>query len=212
MENNKDITRLISSILLIAFAVFAILSFYSHSPNDPPFGNYPVNNPIKNYCGKAGANLAGYMMLCLGVTSYIPFILLGVFGIVFSMRKEIRDLWVKCVGIILILVCLPPVIYLTSSVIKNSIIKPEFAGIFGLVTALRLTSYLGIAGTCLLLFAGLIIALILITDARINRIFAILLRIKIPYNKEAKPIPVEEERKKKDLFIYFDNITQLSIH
>ncbi len=220
MENNKDVTRLISSILLIAFAVFAILSFYSHSPNDPPFGDYPVNDPIKNYCGKAGANLAGYMMLCLGVTSYIPFVLLGVFGVAFSMRKDIRDLWVKCLGIILILVCLPPVIYLTSSVIKNSIIKPEFAGIFGLVSALRLTSYLGIAGTCLLLLAGLIIALILITDARINRIFAILFRIKSSYNNDTKPISVQEETKetkatkKKDWFkflSFFKNLKKLKI-
>ena len=208
-DNKKDVTRLICSILLTAFAVFAVLSFYSLSPNDPPFGDYPVNNPIKNYCGKAGANLAGYMMLCLGVTSYIPFVLLGIFGVTFSMRREIKDLWVKCVGIILILVCLPPIIYLASSIAKNTIIKPGFAGIFGLISALRLTSYLGIAGTCLLLFAGLFIALILITDARINRIFTFLFRIKSSINKDLKPIPEQKEKNRKNLFMFFSFFKKL---
>ncbi|MGR3179534.1 MAG: DNA translocase FtsK 4TM domain-containing protein [Candidatus Anammoxibacter sp.] len=173
MENNKDVTKLISSILLIAFAAFAVVSFYSHSPNDPPFGNYPINYPIKNYCGKAGANLAGYMMLGLGITSYIPFILLGAFGTMSILKTEIRGLWIKAIGGILIIVCIPPSIYLVSSLTKLSVVKPEFAGIFGLISAVRLTNFFGIVGTCLLLGVGLIIAAILITDARINKIFGL---------------------------------------
>ncbi|MGR3218191.1 MAG: DNA translocase FtsK [Candidatus Anammoxibacter sp.] len=177
MENNKDITKLISSILLIAFAVFAVVSFYSQSPNDPPFGNFPVNDPIKNYCGTAGANLAGYMMLGLGITSYIPFILLGAFGVISIFKTEVNDLWIKAIGGILIITCIPPVIYLVSNITKLSVIKPEFAGIFGLITAVRLTSFFGLVGTCLLLSVGLIISAILITDARINKMLGCLFKL-----------------------------------
>ncbi|MGR3317771.1 MAG: DNA translocase FtsK 4TM domain-containing protein [Candidatus Anammoxibacter sp.] len=173
MENNKDVTKLVSSILLIAFAVFAVISFYSHSPNDPPFGNYPINEPIKNFCGKAGANLAGYMMLGLGITSYIPFILLGVFGTISILKTEIKDVWIKTIGGILIIICIPPVIYMVSSLTKLSVVKPEFAGIFGLISAVRLINFFGIAGTCILLGVGLIVAAILITDARINKTFGL---------------------------------------
>lgn len=171
MDNNKDVIKLISSILLISFSIFAVISFSSYSPNDPPFGNHPLNDPIKNYCGKAGANLAGYMLLGLGITSYIPFFLLGVFGTISMLKGEIKELWIKAVGVILIISCIPPAIYLISGLAKTSIIKPEFAGLFGLLSAVRLTNFFGAAGTCILLSVGLIIALILITDARINNLF-----------------------------------------
>lgn len=171
MENSKDTARIIGSILLVAFAIFAMLSLFSHSPNDPPFGDYPQNNPVRNYCGKAGSNMSGYILLGLGITSYIPFLLLAAFGVITLIRLDIKDLWIKVLGTVLIIACIPPIIYLISNLTGFSTIKPEFAGLFGLILAVRLTKFFGIAGTCIMLSVGLIIATILITDAKVNQIF-----------------------------------------
>lgn len=45
----KRFVRCIIAIILIAFALFTFLSFLSYSSNDPPFADYPINNPIKKF-------------------------------------------------------------------------------------------------------------------------------------------------------------------
>ena len=201
MENSKDTVRLIGSILLVAFAIFVMLSLFSHSPNDPPFGDYPQNNPVKNYCGRAGSNMAGYMLLGLGITSYIPFLLLGAFGVITFIRLNIKDLWVKAIGLVLVIVCIPPIIYLISSLTNLAVIKPEFAGLFGLISAVRLTKFFGVAGTCIMLSVGLIVAAILISDAKIDRIFAKFSKTK--ENNSNKTFSTQKKSKSNNNYLNF---------
>jgi len=40
------------SIVICTVGIFILISIATFSPNDPPFANYPVNNPVQNYCGK----------------------------------------------------------------------------------------------------------------------------------------------------------------
>ena len=47
----------ITAIILIASALFILISFLSYSPNDPPFADYPINNPVSNFCGMAERKL-----------------------------------------------------------------------------------------------------------------------------------------------------------
>lgn len=171
MDSNKEITRTIGSILLLAFSAFAIISLFSHSPNDPPFADYPINNPVKNPCGKAGANLSGYMLLGLGITAYVPFLFLGTLGALSILKREIRYFWLKVTGVTLVIISAPPVIYLVSDVTGSALVSSRFAGIFGLIAAIRLTQFIGIAGTSIVLGVSLIIAVLLIANTSIGQLF-----------------------------------------
>ncbi len=190
MDDKKSVIKLIISIVLVGVSLFALASMFTHSPNDPPFGDFPVNEPVKNYCGKTGAELAGYMLLGLGVTSYIPFFLIGTLGTSFMIRDGIKDIWVKAIGVVLLIACLSPVIYLISG-FSFKIIKPEFGGVFGLISAARLVEFFGIIGTCILLGTGLFISLILITD---SKIISILRRSSSADEPKSKPKPKSEPR------------------
>ena len=67
----KRFVRCTTAVILIAFALFIFLSFLSYSPKDPPFADYPINNPIHNFCGMAGAQVAGYAIASMGRTAYL---------------------------------------------------------------------------------------------------------------------------------------------
>lgn len=206
MDDKKKISRLIVSIMLIAFSIFALASFFTHSPNDPPFGNYPLNDPIKNCCGKFGADLSGYMLLGIGVTSLIPFLFMGTFGTMFMIKNEINHLWTKSAGAMMFIACLAPIVYILSSFLKNDFIKPELAGIFGLISAVKLTKLFGILGTCILLSAGFLISLILITDAKIIKVFSMFFtKSKTVAAPLSEPVSRHEKRPFR-LFSIFKNI------
>ena len=66
----KRFVRGITAVILIAFALFLLFSFLSYSSNDPPFADYPINNPVHNLCGSAGAQVAGYVLAGMTKTTY----------------------------------------------------------------------------------------------------------------------------------------------
>ena len=100
---NKRFLRGITAVILIAFALFFLFSFISYSSNDPPFADYPVNNPVHNICGPAGAQVAGYALAGMGRTSYLIVILLGWLGSQFLYKEWVEYLWVKVIGSVLLL-------------------------------------------------------------------------------------------------------------
>src|SRR3989304_5867248 len=99
----KRFIRYITAIILIASALFIFLSFLSHSSNDPPFADYPINNPVYNFCGIAGAQIAGYALAGLGRTSYLIVVLVSWLGGSYLFKESIEYLWVKMIGAVLLL-------------------------------------------------------------------------------------------------------------
>ena len=79
----------ITAIILIASALFILISFLSYSSNDPPFADYPINNPVSNFCGTVGAQVAGYAMASLGRTSYLIAAFLGWLGALYLFRESV---------------------------------------------------------------------------------------------------------------------------
>ena len=69
-------------LVLIAAALFLLLSVASHDPHDPPwrFADAPVNAQPTNLCGIVGAHVAFAAKLLFGVVSYVLALGLGVFG------------------------------------------------------------------------------------------------------------------------------------
>ncbi len=165
-------TRVFHSVyamVILTIAVFILISIASFSPNDPPFANYPVNNSVQNYCGKIGAGVSGYLISGIGATSYVFALLIGTLGFFLFVRKKVEILWVRILGGVLLIVSIAPLLGIFSSVVTGVFrLPPETSGIIGMIAAARLTEYLGIPGTCILLSLGFLISMMLISNVSLE--------------------------------------------
>lgn len=165
-------TRVFHSVyamVILTIAVFILISIASFSPNDPPFANYPVNKSVQNYCGKIGAGVSGYLISGIGATSYVFALLIGALGFLLFLRKKVEILWVKILGGILLIVSIAPLLGIFSIVVTGVFrLPPETSGIIGMIAAARLTEYLGIPGTCILLSLGFLISMMLISNVSLE--------------------------------------------
>ena len=155
----------ITAIILIASALFILISFLSYSPNDPPFADYPINNPVSNFCGMAGAQVAGYAMASLGRTSYLIATFLGWLGALYLFRERVEYLWVKILGAILLLFSVASLLTLGCYVFKKSFISANMGGVFGIVIVSRLWEYCSLIGTIIILVSGFIISIMLLLNS-----------------------------------------------
>jgi S-DNA-T family DNA segregation ATPase FtsK/SpoIIIE len=69
-ESNKSISVEIGSIFVFAFAVFALVSLVTYSPQDPSFFT-TTQAAVQNACGRVGAYLAGMFFECFGVAAFL---------------------------------------------------------------------------------------------------------------------------------------------
>jgi S-DNA-T family DNA segregation ATPase FtsK/SpoIIIE len=160
----KRFVRCVTSILLLASALFVLFSFLGYSANDPPFADYPVNEPVKNICGKAGAQIAGYALAGLGRTSYLIFILLGWLGVQYLIKEKVKYLWVKIIGSVLLLFSISSLLTLMCYVFKKTLLSANLGGIFGIVIVSRLYDYFYLAGTTIILVSGFFISIMLLLN------------------------------------------------
>ncbi len=160
----KCLVRYVTAIILIASSLFILVSFISHSPNDLPFPDYPVNNPVNNLCGIAGAKVAGYSIAALGRTSYLFVILLGWFGVAYLVKETIEYLWVRIIGAVLLLFSFAPLLTLGCYTIKESLLSINLGGMFGIVIVFRLIEYFSLTGTIIILTSGFIISIMLLLN------------------------------------------------
>ena len=151
------------SMIIFTIGIFILISIATFSPNDPPFANYPVNNPVQNYCGMVGAGISGYLITCIGITSYVFAFLIGVLGVALFLKKKIEILWVRILGGILLILSVSPILGILDN-FANFKLPLETGGIIGMIAAFRLTEYLGVPGACILLAMGFLISLTLISN------------------------------------------------
>ena len=92
-------------LMLIAAALFLLLSVASHDPHDPPrrFADAPVNAQPTNLCGVVGAHVAFATKLLFGVVSYVLALGLGVFGALLLAGTAVEDPFVRVLGGVIIL-------------------------------------------------------------------------------------------------------------
>ncbi len=159
------------SIIICTVGIFILISITTFSPNDPPFANYPVNNPVQNYCGKIGAGVSGFLLTCIGITSYIFALLIGALGISLFVKKKIEILWARILGGVLLVFSISPILGILDNFAGLFSYPLESGGIIGMIAAFRLTEYLGIPGACILLAMGFIISLMLISNKSLESSF-----------------------------------------
>ncbi len=159
------------SIIICTVGIFILISIASFSPNDPPFANYPVNNPVQNYCGKIGAGVSGCLLTCIGITSYLFALLIGALGISLFIKRKIEILWVRILGGILLIFSISPILGILDNFANLFTYPVKTCGIVGMIAAFRLTEYLGIPGACIVLTMGFIISIMLISNKSLETFF-----------------------------------------
>ena len=159
------------SIIICTVGIFILISIASFSPNDPPFANYPVNNPVQNYCGKIGAGVSGCLLTCIGITSYLFALLIGALGISLFIKRKIKILWVRILGGILLIFSISPILGILDNFANLFTYPVKTGGIVGMIAAFRLTEYLGIPGACIVLTMGFIISIMLISNKSLETFF-----------------------------------------
>jgi DNA segregation ATPase FtsK/SpoIIIE and related proteins len=159
------------SIIICTVGIFILISIATFSPNDPPFANYPVNNPVQNYCGKIGAGVSGCLLTCIGITSYIFALLIGALGISLFIKRKIEILWVRILGGILLIFSISPILGILDNFANLFTYPLKTGGIVGMIAAFRLTEYLGIPGACILLTMGFVISIMLISNKSLETFF-----------------------------------------
>src|SRR3990172_1325657 len=183
----KRFIRYITAIILIASALFIFLSFLSYSPNDPPFADYPGNNPVHNFCGIAGAQIAGYALAGLGRASYLIVVLVAWLGVVYLFKENIEHLWVKMIGSVLLLFSLASLLTLGCYAFKKSLLSANVGGIFGIVVVSRLYEYFNLTGTIIILASGLVVSFILLLNVTPVSPF-----VKVSKAKEESPVSTHD--------------------
>lgn len=183
----KRFVRCIIAIILIAFALFTFLSFLSYSSNDPPFADYPINNPIKNFCGIAGAKVAGYAIAGMGRTSYLIVIMIGWLGVQYLCKERIEYLWVRVIGAVLLLFSVASLLTFGCYLFKKDFLSANVGGIFGIVIVSRLYEYFNLTGTFIILGLGFVISVMLLLNSTPISPF-----LKIPKGKKVNSTPVRE--------------------
>ncbi|MCF6158529.1 MAG: DNA translocase FtsK [wastewater metagenome] len=160
----KRFIHCISAVVLIAFTIFVLISFLSYSSNDLPFADYPVNDPVSNFCGKAGAFIAGYAMEGLGKTSYLIVAFIGLWGVLYLYKDGVEYIWIKALGAILLLFSVASLLTLLCYVYQKSLLSMNLGGVFGIIIVSRLYEYFNLTGTIIILTSGLAISLMLILN------------------------------------------------
>ncbi|MBC8548213.1 MAG: DNA translocase FtsK 4TM domain-containing protein, partial [Candidatus Brocadiales bacterium] len=159
------------SIIICTVGIFILISIATFSPNDPPFANYPVNNPVQNYCGIIGAGVSGWLLTCIGITSYLFALLIGALGISLFIKRKIDILWVRILGGILLIFSISPILGILDNFANLFTYPVKTGGIVGMIAAFRLTEYLGIPGACIVLTMGFIISIMLISNKSLEWFF-----------------------------------------
>ena len=152
------------SIVICTVGIFILISIATFSPNDPPFANYPVNNPVQNYCGKVGAGVSGCLLACIGITSYVFALMIGALGALLFIKKKIEIFWARVLGGILLIFSISPILGILDNFTNLFTYPLETGGIIGMIAAFRLTEYLGIPGASILLTMGFLISIMLISN------------------------------------------------
>ena len=201
----KRFIRYITAIILIASALFIFLSFLSYSPNDPPFADYPGNNPVHNFCGIAGAQIAGYALAGLGRASYLIVVLVAWLGVAYLFKENIEHLWVKMIGSVLLLFSLASLLTLGCYAFKKSLLSANVGGIFGIVVVSRLYEYFNLTGTIIILASGVVISFMLLLNVTPVSPF-----VKASKAKEEKPVPAHDSENEDANVRYRANVNALN--
>ncbi len=150
--------------------LFAWLSLVSFSVADAPATSvWPHPDPSHNACGAIGAWLAFLAFKYFGVGAYVLLALLNSAVIAWSRGIQLRDLWLRCGGLALIVSATSAAGTLILS--GSGWTLAGAGGVLGAAIAALLLAKVQMIGTILLLLLSLIVGLVLAADDLLLQLF-----------------------------------------
>ncbi len=134
----------IIGILIFSLTVLIFLSFISYTPQDLSYYSSHPNVPPKNFVNVFGAYLSGLFFFVFGWASYAAPVALGLWGLKFVRREEIRANIIKIIGLLIMTLALSS--FLALALTNDSTVRFRRGGIVGLVFSDFLVAYFGRAG------------------------------------------------------------------
>lgn len=193
--DKKRLLNVFLAILLVSFAVFALISVITYNPSDPPFADYPESSSTKNLCGWVGAVLSGYGLSWLGLSAFPLTILIGAWGVILLLRGRVEDLWIKAVGGIMLITSISLAFALVEDILPKIGAIAWAGGVFGDAASGKLLDNLGLVGTCVFLTFGFLTSGILLFNVSpVEAVVSLFKRIK---NKRGPKPAFKEKRLKK---------------
>ena len=100
-------------LLLISLSIGLIISFITYSPSDPSFVYGKENITIKNFFGIYGSNVSDFLLQSFGLVSFLLLATLFSWGIKLLIKKEIKQVILKLLFVVLYLLFGCSFVYIT---------------------------------------------------------------------------------------------------
>ena len=161
---SEDYSREVVFAFLLSTSVFIYLSLISFSPLDPSISSYssPPRVP-SNWGGYLGSHIAGFLIYCLGICSFILPIPLPLMSFAYLKRKPLAFASSRILGWTLLTLACATLLVTYIEKIKFSGISFPSSGIAGTTISQFLDSNLGFVGHQVLGITSLISSFILIS-------------------------------------------------
>jgi len=154
--------RIIATVVTASVGAFLAVSVASFNPADPPSDAvWPPNDPVRNWCGGAGAQVAYAVLSAIGDAAYplLLFVMTGAF--LWISKSTLEDKAFRIVGAALLVLA----VSVASAMIAVEARLPEGnGGILGLAVWMYLEPRLGVFGAVLLMIPVAAVGLVLLTD------------------------------------------------
>jgi DNA segregation ATPase FtsK/SpoIIIE, S-DNA-T family len=160
--NNKRI-REIKGAVCLALGLFLLLCLVSYHPLDPSFTRFVAGDQtIHNFTGKAGSYTADSLIRMLGIASFLLPFMLFFCSFKYFLRQDFTVTAHRAVGFLFFLVSFAGILALLaggSIDFRGATLKNGIGGLIGVAVVGLLRIYFNTAGTYILLFLTLVVAL-----------------------------------------------------
>ncbi len=161
IEKQRDLKKETLAIIILALAVFLCLALFSYSPNDPSFNTVHIEGAeINNHCGIVGSYLADILLQLIGLSSYLIPLVLILMSLNIFFSQYVKIVFVRIFGFILFLISSAGLFYL----FYKDVPLVKSGGLVGYFIGKFVSPYISEAGSFIILFALMCVAVIMATQ------------------------------------------------
>ncbi len=154
----------IAGVCCLAFAIFLLLALFSYHPLDPSFTHYDPDAQLHNLTGSVGSYTADTLIKLMGIGIFWLPVMLLVAALGYLREPQFRIGSTTIAGLIGLVFATSGIFALLIGNIEIYGVSLHAGGLLGKVTANLLNAYLRLAGSLIVLFLIMIIALMILFD------------------------------------------------
>ena len=154
----------IAGVCCLAFAIFLLLALFSYHPLDPSFTHYDPDAQLHNLTGSVGSYTADTLIKLTGVGIFWLPVMLLVAALGYLREPQFRIGSTTIAGLIGLVFATSGLFALLIGNVEIYGISLHAGGLLGKVTANLFNAYLRLAGSLIVLFLIMIIALMILFD------------------------------------------------